>query len=532
LIKDVLTSNKLVCYGNCHSFLLFTGKRRMGMLLYLFLIIYFVILITVFIYAAHRYYMVYLYYRHQKNKPHPPGRLNPLPHVTIQLPIFNEMYVVRRLISSACGIDYPRELLEIQVIDDSTDETSTIAEECVKEFKKKGYDIVYIHRNERRGFKAGALAEGMKSAKGEFIAIFDADFVPPQDILQKTIHYFADERVGMVQTRWVYLNRDYSLLSKIQAIMLDGHFVIEHTARNWSGRFFNFNGTAGIWRKKAIETSGGWQFDTLTEDLDLSYRAQVNGWRFIFLRDEVSPSELPVEINGFKNQQHRWAKGSIQTARKLLFQIFKSNLPLKVKTEAFFHLTNNMAYLLMLLLSVLMYPSMIARINIGWFQMLVTDIPFLLVATVGISFFYTCSQKESVKDWKKRLIYMPMLMSLGIGLSVNNSKAVLEAFLGRHTEFQRTPKFKIENKDDKWYHKRYYGRSSPTVIIELLLGIYFTFNIYFAYINRIYVSIPFLMIFQVGYFYVAFLSLYQVIFRRIFVSYNNLLRKEGRAVAL
>ncbi|GAB4537149.1 MAG: glycosyltransferase family 2 protein [Thermodesulfovibrionia bacterium] len=502
------------------------------MLLYSFLIIYFLILITVFIYASHRYYMVYLYYKHQKDKPRHNGKLEQLPRVTIQLPIFNEMYVVRRLITSACNIDYPKELLDIQVLDDSTDETSTIAEECVREFKEKGYDIVYIHRNDRRGFKAGALAEGLKIAKGEFIAIFDADFVPQRDILHKTIHYFTDERVGMVQTRWTYLNRDYSLLTKVQAIMLDGHFVIEHTARNWSGRFFNFNGTAGIWRKTAIESSGGWQFDTLTEDLDLSYRAQLMGWRFVFLRDDVTPSELPVEINGFKSQQHRWAKGSIQTARKLLFQIMRSDLPFKVKAEAFFHLTNNVSYLLMLLLSILMYPSMIARINIGWFQMLVTDVPFLLVATIGISFFYTCSQKESTPDWRSRLIYMPMLMSLGIGLSVNNSKAVLEALIGKETDFQRTPKFKIEDKKDKWYHKRYGGRLSPLVIMEFLLGLYFTFNIYFAYVNRIYVSIPFLMIFQVGYFYVAFLSLYQIIFRHVFIRFNSLLRRNEDAIAV
>jgi len=497
------------------------------MLLYLFLIIYFLILIAVFFYASHRYYMVYLYYRHQKDKPRLTRRLESLPRVTIQLPIYNEMYVVRRLITATCNIDYPKDLLDIQVLDDSTDETSMIAEECVREFREKGYDIVYIHRKERVGFKAGALAEGLRRAKGEFIAIFDADFVPPRDILHRTIHYFADEKVGMVQTRWTYLNRDYSLLSKVQAIMLDGHFVIEHTARNWSGRFFNFNGTAGIWRRKAIETSGGWEHDTLTEDLDLSYRAQLKGWRFIFLRDEVSPSEIPVEINGFKSQQHRWAKGSIQTAKKLLPQILKSNLPLKIKVEAFFHLTNNMAYLLMLMLSILMYPSMVARINIGWFQMLVTDVPFLLVATVGISFFYTCSQRESTRRWIPRLVYMPMLMSIGIGLSVNNSKAVLEAIFNRQTEFQRTPKFKIEGKRDRWYNKRYRGKISPLVLVELLLGVYFTFNIYFAYINRIYVSIPFLMIFQIGYFYVAFLSLYQIIFGHIFLKYNGLFRRKA-----
>ncbi|MBI4843044.1 MAG: glycosyltransferase [Nitrospirae bacterium] len=481
------------------------------MLLYLFLTIYFIILITVFTYASHRYFMVYLYYRHRKDRPVLKGRLDALPKVTIQLPVYNEMYVVRRLITASCGLDYPKELLDIQVLDDSTDETKELAERCVNEFREKGYDISYLHRPHRTGYKAGALAEGLKAAKGDFVAIFDADFVPQSDMLMKTIHYFSEKAVGMVQTRWTYLNRGYSFLSRIEAMMLDGHFVIEHAGRNWSGRFFNFNGTAGIWRKEAIYSAGGWQNDTLTEDLDLSYRAQMQGWRFVFLKDEISPSEIPVEINGFKSQQHRWAKGSIQTAKKLLPAILKSDLPLKVKIEAFFHLTNNVSYLLMLLLSVLMYPSMVARINIGWFQMLVTDVPFLLVATVGISFFYICSQKEAYKDWRSRLLYLPMLMSLGIGLSVNNSKAVLEAAFNKETEFRRTPKYMIEEKNDMWANKKYKVNMSFLVIFELLLGIYFTFNIYFAYKNHIYISIPFLMIFQMGYFYVAFLSILQAI---------------------
>ena len=329
------------------------------MLLYLFLIIYFLILMAVFVYASHRYYMVYLYYRHKKNKPTIKRKLDLLPRVTIQLPLYNELYVARRLITASCTIDYPKDLLDIQVLDDSTDETSVIAHQCVKEFREKGYDINCIHRDNREGFKGGALANGLKTARGEFVAVFDADFVPQSDILQKTIHFFDDKSVGMVQTRWTYLNRKYSFLTKIQAIMLDGHFVIEHAARNWSGRFFNFNGTAGVWRKEAIETAGGWQNDTLTEDLDLSYRSQMKGWKFIFLKDELSPSEIPVEINGFKTQQHRWAKGSIQTAKKLLPRILRSKLPLKVKVEAFFHLTSNMSYLIMLLLSVLIYPSIV-----------------------------------------------------------------------------------------------------------------------------------------------------------------------------
>ncbi|MEW6599477.1 MAG: cellulose synthase family protein [Nitrospirota bacterium] len=481
------------------------------MLLYLFLVVYFFILITVFIYASHRYYMVYLYYKHQKDKPVLKNKLDKLPRVTVQLPVYNEMYVVRRLIAASCDIDYPKELLDIQVLDDSTDETKEITRKCVEEFREKGFDITCIYRDNREGFKGGALQNGLKYAKGDFVVVFDADFVPQSDILKKTIHFFADKSVGMVQTRWTYLNRGYSFITKIQAIMLDGHFVIEHTARNWSGRFFNFNGTAGVWRKEAITSAGGWQNDTLTEDLDLSYRSQLKGWKFIFLKDELTPSEIPVEINGFKSQQHRWAKGSIQTAKKMLPSILKSDLPLKVKVEAFFHLTNNISYLLMLVLSVLIYPSMVARINIGWFRMLVADVPFLLFATVGISFFYICSQREAYKDWKSRIVYLPMLMSLGIGLSVNNSKAVLGAIFNKKTEFKRTPKYNIEKKKDMWLGKKYKGEINLLVLMELLLGIYFTFNIYFAFINRIYISIPFLMMFQMGYFYVAFLSIFQVV---------------------
>lgn len=459
--------------------------------------------------------MVYLYYRHQKDKPSLKERFKSLPRVTIQLPIYNEMYVTRRLIASSCNVNYPKELLDIQVLDDSTDETSELAKKCVDEFRAKGFDISYIHREKREGFKGGALANGLKTAKGDFVAVFDADFIPQEDMLEKTIHYFTDRSVGMVQTRWSYLNRKYSFLTKIQAIMLDGHFVIEHTARNWSGRFFNFNGTAGVWRKEAIESAGGWQNDTLTEDLDLSYRSQLKGWKFIFLKDELSPSEIPVEINGFKGQQHRWAKGSIQTAKKLLPQILKSDLPWKVKAEAFFHLTNNVSYLLMLILSVLIYPSMVARINIGWFHMIVTDVPFLFVATIGISFFYLSSQKEAYRDWKSRIIYLPMLMSLGIGLSVSNSKAVLEAIFNRKTEFKRTPKYSIQERKDSWLGKKYRGEIKLHVLVELLLGLYFTFNIYFAYVNEIYISIPFLMMFQMGYLYVAFLSIFQVILSAI-----------------
>src|SRR5262252_3850953 len=308
---------------------------------------YFFVLIILAVYGWHRYYLVYLYMRNRDKEPKAQPPLDPLPVVTIQLPLYNEMYVADRLIDAVAAIEYPRELLEIQVLDDSTDETRSISELAVRRLAAQGIDIKYYHRTDRRGFKAGALEAGPKVARGEFVAIFDADFIPTADFLTQLMPHFRDAHVGMVQARWGHINQDYSLLTKIQAILLDGHFVLEHGGRHRGGRFFNFNGTAGIWRRVAIEDAGGWQHDTLTEDLDLSYRAQLKGWQFVFVPDVIAPAEVPVEMNAFKSQQHRWAKGSIQTCRKLLPLILQSDLPVKVKVEAFFHLSANFDYVLM-----------------------------------------------------------------------------------------------------------------------------------------------------------------------------------------
>jgi cellulose synthase/poly-beta-1,6-N-acetylglucosamine synthase-like glycosyltransferase len=330
----------------------------------LILVLYFFVLSILAIYGWHRYYLVYLYMKNRDKVPNedlPLPSLAEMPPVTIQLPIYNEMYVADRLIDAVCEMDYPRELLEIQVLDDSTDETREIAELAVRRHAARGFDIKYLHRVDRTGFKAGALEAGLRVAKADYIAIFDADFIPSKDFLLKTLPHFDDAKVGMVQARWGHINADYSLLTKIQAILLDAHFILEHGARNRAGCFFNFNGTAGIWRRAAIDSAGGWQHDTLTEDLDLSYRAQLRGWQFRFLPHLVSPAEVPVEMNSFKSQQHRWAKGSIQTCMKLLPTILRSNQPLKVKVEAFFHLTANFNYLLMCMLSVLMFPAMWVR---------------------------------------------------------------------------------------------------------------------------------------------------------------------------
>src|SRR5215203_3477202 len=473
------------------------------------LVLYFFVLSILAIYGWHRYYLVHLYTKNRGKAPVPAPPLTELPRVTIQLPIFNEMYVADRLIDSVCEIDYPRELLEIQVLDDSTDETRSVAERAVRRHAAQGIDIKYIHRTDRTGYKAGALEAGMAVARGEFIAIFDADFIPTSDFLQRTVHYFTDANIGMVQARWGHINQEYSLLTKIQAILLDAHFILEHGGRNRAGHFFNFNGTAGVWRREAIADAGGWQHDTLTEDLDLSYRAQLRGWRFVFLPHVVAPAEVPVEMNSFKSQQHRWAKGSIQTCMKLLPRILRSRQPLKVKVEAFFHLTANFNYLLMCMLSVLMFPAMWVRYNMGWTEMLLIDIPLFMAATASFFRFYMKAQRELYGDWRQRLKYLPFLMSIGIGLCVNNTRAVLEALFHKQSEFARTPKYGIERDSDEWVGKKYHQSVGVQPLIELALGLYFTATVFYALVNQIYATLPFLMLFQIGFLYTGLLSILQ-----------------------
>src|SRR5919107_2072238 len=471
---------------------------------------YFFVLLILAVYGWHRYYLVYVYMKHKDEQPEPKAAFDQLPVVTIQLPLYNEMYVVDRLVDAVCKIEYPRELLEIQVLDDSTDETRQIAELAVRRHAMQGIDIKYIHREDRTGFKAGALDEGLKVARGNFVAIFDADFIPKPDFLERTIHYFTDPKVALVQARWGHINEGYSLLTKIQAILLDGHFVLEHGGRNRGGLFFNFNGTAGIWRRTAIADAGGWQHDTLTEDLDLSYRAQLRGWRFIFLQDLVAPAEVPVEMNAFKSQQHRWAKGSIQTCRKLLPRILQSNQPLGVKSEAFFHLTANFNYVLMVLLSILMFPSMVIRYNMGWYEMMLIDIPLFFAATMSVANFYMVCQRELYKDWTSRIKLLPFLMSIGIGLCINNARAVIEALMDKTSgEFTRTPKYGIERDSDDWQGKKYHQIELAQPLIECALGLYFTITVFYALANGIYGTLPFLVLFQIGFLYTGLLSLIQ-----------------------
>ena len=459
---------------------------------------YYGILGILALYGAHRFFLLALYYRTRHQVPAAPPAPASWPHVTVQLPLFNEMYVATRLIDAVCRLDYPPDRLEVQVLDDSTDETREIVAESVARWREAGIDIVQLHRTDRTGFKAGALAAGLECAKGDLLAIFDADFVPQPSFLEQTVIHFSDEKIGMVQGCWEHINREYSLITRIQSIFLDGHFLIEHAARNRSGRFFNFNGTAGVWRKAAILDAGGWQHDTLTEDLDLSYRAQLNGWKFLFLPDVKAPAELPVEINAFKRQQYRWAKGSIQTARKLLPRILRAPLPKAVKLEAVIHLTNNVAYFLMVGLSILVFPAMILRRGSELHKLLLVDLPLFLCATVAFLLFYLSSQLARGGNWRREITRLPPLMGVGIGLAINNSRAVLSGLSGKVGVFERTPKYRIESRRDTWRSKRYRVSWSTSDLVEGLFAAYFVFTFVTSWQLGMWLSLPFLYLFVQG----------------------------------
>ncbi len=465
---------------------------------------------VLFIYSLHGFVM--LYYKHKfKNKSYDSlESIDTTRIVTIQLPLYNEMYVAERLINAVCNIDYPKESLEIQVLDDSTDETTTIVSNIVAKKRAEGFSIYHIQRSNRAGFKAGALRNGLAKAKGEFIAIFDADFIPSSDFLKTTLPYFISKNIGMVQTRWAHLNENHSLLTHTQAFALNGHFAIEQKVRNDANFFINFNGTAGIWRKDCIIGSGNWELDTLTEDLDLSYRAQMKGWKFVFLKDTTTPAELPTDINALRTQQFRWTKGAIETAKKLLSSVWKSDLGLRVKLQSTFHLTNNIVFPFVVIVALLNLPMLLIK-HIGNFQLYFQLSSVFIFAFISTFLLYTTAQKSIHKDWIKRILLFPVFLSGTMGLSLNNSKAFFEGMLNKKSEFVRTPKLGNE----KISSNKYITRSKISLL--LITEIFFTLYSLAGVVTSIYLyefaALPFNLMFFFGFFSVSFLSLRQVLIK-------------------
>ena len=471
------------------------------------LIGYFVSLSILFVFGLHGFIMIFYHRKYGHNNPVPKDGFDEEPMVTIQLPLYNEMYVAERLIKAVCEIEYPKDKMEIQVLDDSTDETTSIVAKVVEQKKHQGFYISHIRRGTREGFKAGALKEGMKIAKGEYIAIFDADFIPQKEFLKKTLSFFSDDKVGMVQTRWEHLNGDYSIITKAQALALDGHFVIEQTVRNKSGFFINFNGTGGIWRKRCIEEAGNWHADTLTEDLDLSYRAQLIGWRFVFLKDFTSPAELPSEINALKSQQFRWTKGAVETAKKILPLVWKSKVPLRVKLQSTFHLTNNLVFPFILLAAILNVPLIFVK-NSGSHEAYFAIMSLFVLAFISSFLFYLYSQKDIRADWRKKIVLFPLFMAGSMGLAVNNSRAVFEGLMNRKSEFVRTPKFKQESEKDSWVGNKYLNRKLGfSVIVEAILAVYCFIGVLSSIYFLELASIPFQLLFFLGFSFIAITSI-------------------------
>ncbi|MFN7955824.1 MAG: cellulose synthase family protein [bacterium] len=424
----------------------------------------------------------------------------PLPRVTVQLPIYDERYVVERAIRAAAALDYPRDRLEIQVLDDSTDETRAIVARLVAELRAAGHAIEHVERGSRAGYKAGALAHGMARAHGEIFAIFDADFVPPPDLLRRLLVPFADPRVGMVQARWSHANRDASLLTRLQATLLDGHFVIEHTARFAAGCFFNFNGTAGAWRRAAIEEAGGWQHDTLTEDLDLSYRAQLAGWRFVYLPFVTVPGELPVEMGAFRAQQRRWAMGSAQTVRKLAGRLWRAELPLLVKLEALAHLGGNLAYLLMAVASVLIAPALACRADAPAAVSAAWDVPLFTWGIGAMLVFYGTALVGLDRGGWRRLFEVPLAMGLGSALALSNAAAVLRGLAGERAAFERTPKYGASA--GRWRQAAYRVRERVPWV-ELALAVSSAVSVALAVVTGTWLALPFVSMLCFGYGYTA-----------------------------
>ncbi|MCX6149180.1 MAG: glycosyltransferase [Ignavibacteriales bacterium] len=471
------------------------------------LISYFISLSILLVFGSHGFIMIYYHNKYKKNNPIANKDFLPDKKVTIQLPLYNELFVVDRLIASVCEMEYPKELLEIQVLDDSTDETTELVAKLVKAKQDEGFDIQHIRRGSREGFKAGALKEGLKIAKGDFVAIFDADFVPKKDFLPRTLKYFNKPNVGMVQSRWEHMNGDYSILTKVQALALDGHFVIEQSVRNKAGFFINFNGTGGIWKKECIMDAGNWQADTLTEDLDLSYRAQLRGWKFVFLKDFTTPAELPFEINALKAQQFRWTKGAIETAKKILPLVWKSDIPLRVKLQSTFHLTNNFVFPFILLAGILNVPLIFIK-NSGPHDTFFNFMAIFVLAFFSSFLFYLYSQKDIHADWRKKIALFPLFMAGSMGFALNNSRAVMEGLMNRKSEFVRTPKYKAGSKTDVLNSLKYVNKKIQlSVYVELILAVYCFIGVAASIYFMELASLPFQLMFFIGFAFVSYTSL-------------------------
>lgn len=436
-----------------------------------------------------------------------------LPHVTVQLPIYNEKYVVERLIECVCQLEYPTDKLEIQILDDSTDETKHIIAGKVQEFQMQAIDIKHILRPNRTGYKAGALAYGTQMAKGEFIAIFDADFLPESDFLLKTIPWFKDDNIGVVQTKWEYTNEDYSYLTQIQAFGLNAHFTIEQVGRANGNHFINFNGTGGVWRKSCIVDAGGWNADTLTEDLDLSYRAQLKGWKFKYLENFGSPSELPVEINALKAQQFRWTKGAAACVRKHLLNVIRNKkINWSTKIQSGFHLMNSTVFVFVFLMSLLALPMILIKPNYPEFFILFRIATFFMISWFILAMFYWISYTyNKEKKWTVLFEFLwkfPLFLAVSMGMSLHNSLAVIEGYIGRKTPFVRTPKFNINHKTDKWENNAYSVKKVGTLTyFEGILLIYFIQSLIVAILYLEKGLIPLLALLVIGYGIVFFSSL-------------------------
>jgi cellulose synthase/poly-beta-1,6-N-acetylglucosamine synthase-like glycosyltransferase len=483
----------------------------------LVIIIYSIGLLFLFIYSLTQFSLIHKYIKFKvSEKKNPTNKDIPVifPIVTIQLPVYNELYVIERLIDCVCKINYPKNKLEVQILDDSTDETQAIIQEKVVEWRNKGIDISYIHRNNRKGYKAGALEEGLEKAKGELIAIFDADFVPSDDFLLKTVSQFTNPKVGMVQTRWEHLNRNYSLLTKLQAFALDAHFSIEQVGRNSSSGFINFNGTAGVWRKSCIIDAGNWSPDTLTEDLDLSYRAQLKNWKFIYLENVNSPAELPPIMSALKSQQYRWTKGGAETAKKHFWNVIKSDKSIAVKWHGIMHLMNSAVFVSLAICSILSVPLLSIKIALPEFKNF-----FLLAAFSAFSFFilgcmYFVSCANHYKNKRSAVLpflkIFPLFLSVSMGLSLHNAIAVVEGYLGKKTSFVRTPKFNLNSKIKNFKNNIYVNRKiSWSTFAEGFLILYFSYGIFKAFKLQSYGLLPFHIMLTVGYAIVFYYSIKQ-----------------------